>query len=304
MKSEQARVKGFVVGSDQVGQEKAVVWKVRVKRNQGTEHDGKKFEVASVKGGIELAKGVDVTFVLGPVQERGNPVLKALDVAIDYDAVGEKTNPRQEERTQIMELDRKIQDKLSGIFYRIGFKVTLVLCSITDPDQLDAADEWLKKNHPEEAPGDDFKGWLKETIAKWPKPMEHFSEDFMERFPLIARKFKALEGNALIYLRMAEFCGADLDFLAEVVEPIMKAHEDGQRIVEVNPHAKHWHSWEDQPRNQKCFTLQALARYTQAQPMYFRNAFLPDLKSSGGNSDGLTFDWRSQEERELEGSTR
>ena len=192
-----------------------------------------------------------------------------------------------------MELDKHIQDKLSGIFHRVGFKFVLALCSITNIEQFDAAVEWLRNHHPEEKPDCAFYEWCKMTITKWLNPMNYFSEEFMESFPLIAKKLRESEGNALIFLRMADFCGADINFLAGFVELIMKEHEDGQKVVRFELDSKWFHGWVDNPINMRCFTLNVLARYTQVQSMYFRRVFFPGLKKSGGGTSGIYFDWRS-----------
>ncbi len=76
------RTKGFVVGSD-IGQNRERVWKVRVKDPQST-YDGQKLIVASVHGGLELAKGLNVHFVVGTVDdEAGKKALRAADVCLE-----------------------------------------------------------------------------------------------------------------------------------------------------------------------------------------------------------------------------
>lgn len=199
-----------------------------------------------------------------------------------------------------MSPDKEIQDRLSRIFNRIESKVILVLCSITSEEQLDAAVEWLDSHHPEKAPSSDAVDWMKESIKKWGGNLqEQFSDDFRKRFPLIAEKLNASEGNMLIFLRMTKFCGADPEFLAENIEPIIRAHEvEGKNIYTVNINIDSGR-WANLPRNKQCFVLRTVARYTETPPWTFREVFLPDLKSSGGGSQGtIHFDWRPAKERE------
>jgi hypothetical protein len=76
---ENVRLKGFVIGSDRVGDD--AVWEVRVNDETNGLHR-QKFEVASVHGDISLAKGLEVEFLLGNFLKDGHPVQKAVDVTI------------------------------------------------------------------------------------------------------------------------------------------------------------------------------------------------------------------------------
>lgn len=75
------RCKGYVVGSDTVNKE--IVWKVKATSasGEGQQHLGKKFEVASTHGEILLAKGLDVTFIVGSFGK--HKYFKAVDVDVD-----------------------------------------------------------------------------------------------------------------------------------------------------------------------------------------------------------------------------
>jgi hypothetical protein len=74
-----SRVKGYVVGSDLTFKGRKV-WKVKVKDPVSRYH-GKKLVVASVQGGLELANGINVHFVIGTVDDsEGAEVLRAIDV--------------------------------------------------------------------------------------------------------------------------------------------------------------------------------------------------------------------------------
>ena len=74
------RIKGFVVGYD-VKRGK-IVWTVKAK-DPTSEHNGHKFEVASVYLGTMLSKpGVDVTFRVQDVESGQEKVLRAVDVNV------------------------------------------------------------------------------------------------------------------------------------------------------------------------------------------------------------------------------
>lgn len=73
---------GFVVGSD-TSPERREVWKVRVK-DSTSQYDGQKFVVASVRGGLELARGLNVHFAIGTMDDpSGSKVLRAVDVCLE-----------------------------------------------------------------------------------------------------------------------------------------------------------------------------------------------------------------------------
>lgn len=73
---------GFVVGSD-ASTERREVWKVRVK-DPASQYDGQKFVAASVRGGLELARGLNVHFVIGTMDDpSGSKVLRAVDVCLE-----------------------------------------------------------------------------------------------------------------------------------------------------------------------------------------------------------------------------
>ncbi len=76
---ENLRLQGFVVGSDRVGND--TVWKVRVNDENNKLHR-RKFEVASVHEDIQLAKGLEVEFLLGNFLKDGHSVQKAVDVTL------------------------------------------------------------------------------------------------------------------------------------------------------------------------------------------------------------------------------
>ncbi len=79
---ESERHRGFVVGSD-TSQSGRNVWKVRVKDSESS-HDGQKLVVASVRGGLELARGLNVHFAIGTINDHsGTKVLRAVDVCLE-----------------------------------------------------------------------------------------------------------------------------------------------------------------------------------------------------------------------------
>lgn len=74
----QERTMGYVVGSDIV--QGRTTWKVRSEA-------GEKFEVASVRGGIALAPGLNVSFLIGRFnKESGQDVRRAVDVMLAVDS--------------------------------------------------------------------------------------------------------------------------------------------------------------------------------------------------------------------------
>lgn len=76
------RYKGYVIGSNPSPTSGALVWKVRVK-DEDSFHNGQKFVVASTHEGITLARGLNVTFLIGSVDgEHGQPVKRAVDVRL------------------------------------------------------------------------------------------------------------------------------------------------------------------------------------------------------------------------------
>jgi len=76
------RHKGFVVGFDGAS-EGRTVWKVRVKDSESP-HDGQKLIVASVSGRMELARGLNVNFAIGTIDDQsGTKVLRAVDVCLE-----------------------------------------------------------------------------------------------------------------------------------------------------------------------------------------------------------------------------
>ncbi len=76
------RHRGFVVGFDTVPEGRHV-WKVRVK-DSASPHDRQKLVVASVRGGLELARGLNVHFAIGTIDDSsGTKVLRAVDVCLE-----------------------------------------------------------------------------------------------------------------------------------------------------------------------------------------------------------------------------
>jgi hypothetical protein len=107
----QARIRGYVVGADKV--KGTTVWKVRAK-DETSEHNSKKFSVASIHSKIYLAEGLEVSFLLGQFQEAGQAVLKAVDVQLFSEA--------QEIRRAAMETVQNAEnpDSLKIVVTRVG----------------------------------------------------------------------------------------------------------------------------------------------------------------------------------------
>lgn len=88
------RAKGFVVGFDSAS-EGRIVWKVRVK-DSGNPHDGQKLVVASVRGGLELARGLNVHFAIGTIDDQlGTKVLRAVDVCLEIPDEDQTSNVKR-----------------------------------------------------------------------------------------------------------------------------------------------------------------------------------------------------------------
>lgn len=76
------RTNGFVLGSDRTSQGQTV-WKVRVK-DPDSQYDGQKLIVASIHDGLEPARGLNVHFVIGTVDDHsGTKALRAVDVCLE-----------------------------------------------------------------------------------------------------------------------------------------------------------------------------------------------------------------------------
>jgi hypothetical protein len=77
------RIKGFVIAGDVHPVTEKVTWKVRVNQVGHSDYK-KKFEVASTHASVELAKGVDVTFIIGSFgpQPDNKQKRKAVDVMV------------------------------------------------------------------------------------------------------------------------------------------------------------------------------------------------------------------------------
>lgn len=77
------RHKGYVAGSNQSASSGQVIWTVRVKDSESP-YDGRKFSVASAHGDINLARGLNVDFAVGTVDdEEGKKVMRAVDVRLE-----------------------------------------------------------------------------------------------------------------------------------------------------------------------------------------------------------------------------
>ncbi|MGD0576526.1 MAG: hypothetical protein ABSA74_00415 [Candidatus Staskawiczbacteria bacterium] len=77
------RHKGFVAASDVSPTDGKTVWKVKVK-DEASSYNGQKLVVASVRDGLELARGLNVHFAIGTVDDpSGKKVLRAVDVCLE-----------------------------------------------------------------------------------------------------------------------------------------------------------------------------------------------------------------------------
>lgn len=77
-----SRQHGFVTGSHQASEGRRV-WTVRVK-DPSSKYDGSKLVVASVREELELARGLNVHFAIGSVDDReGKKIPRAVDVCLE-----------------------------------------------------------------------------------------------------------------------------------------------------------------------------------------------------------------------------
>lgn len=73
------RVTGFIIAND--GTSDNPLWKVRV-RDDTSAYNGKKLIVASVHDNIQLAQGLNVTFLIGTIDGEQGQELRAVDVQL------------------------------------------------------------------------------------------------------------------------------------------------------------------------------------------------------------------------------
>ena len=91
---ENQRYRGFVVGFDTTS-EGRTVWKVRVKDPASLYHE-QKLVVASVRGGLTLARGLNVNFAIGTIDDpSGEKVLRAVDVCLEVPDEGQTANVKK-----------------------------------------------------------------------------------------------------------------------------------------------------------------------------------------------------------------
>ena len=93
------RHKGYVVGSD-TSPSGQLAWTVRVKDTQSP-YDGQKLNVASTHKELTLARGLNVNFAIGTVDDReGNKVLRAVDVRLETPGANQSQG-QQVKRSQL-----------------------------------------------------------------------------------------------------------------------------------------------------------------------------------------------------------
>jgi hypothetical protein len=89
---EERRHRGFVVGCSQSPEGKSV-WRVRVKDTDSS-FDGQKLVVASIHGGLELARGLNVNFAIGTVDDlSGGKAVRAVDLRLEEIILDAKSQP-------------------------------------------------------------------------------------------------------------------------------------------------------------------------------------------------------------------
>ena len=113
----QARVKGFVVGSDQTSH--GIVWKVKV--SEAGPLQGKKLRIASIHGDAALTPGLDVDFVIGSLSPDGTTMPVAADVRIQTLAHIEPALSKPKQNTK----DDTMSDTLNLFASELGGKISV-----------------------------------------------------------------------------------------------------------------------------------------------------------------------------------
>jgi ClpP class serine protease len=86
------RYKGFV-SSGHVNRDNKLVWKVRVKDPNSGQYNGQEILVASVYGDIVLARGLNVNFTIGTVDNaQKQQELRAVDVRLESPGAESETS--------------------------------------------------------------------------------------------------------------------------------------------------------------------------------------------------------------------
>jgi len=172
------------------------------------------------------------------------------------------------------------------------------LDTVDSIEELQAVQAHVCQHHSEK--DDDLFDFYRTNLTKWSNP--ELPNGFASRFPLIAKKLDA-PYKIRVYLRGCEFCGADPEFLAEVMEPIIRKRDvDGAEFIEVLRGGPDSYRWVDYPRNRACFVKAVLSSYTQIQAWTLSQLLFPDVRSSGTSFRGgwkarIRWDWRTKEER-------
>jgi len=170
-----------------------------------------------------------------------------------------------------------------------------LLDSVNTLDELEVIEDYVRKYHPEK--NNHLLDYYREILNKWPDPQ--LSYDFKYIFSLTAQRLDTPQ-KIRIFLRGAEFCGADPEFLAWVVEPIIFSHEvNGNKVINVKLNPFPRDLWVHRPKNKRCFILSILSRCTQLQAWTLLYLLFPgiQLRLLDGH-DNVIFDWRTKEERE------
>lgn len=119
------RIRGFVVGYDKVASE--FLWTVKVK-DQGSQHNGQKFLVASLHPGTMLTRpGVDVTFRVQPFGIEQEKVLRAVDVSIG----------------KIFPEEKKIVERIPEALVFAFAEGSPVAVMHTECESVDEAQDWI-----------------------------------------------------------------------------------------------------------------------------------------------------------------
>ena len=176
-----------------------------------------------------------------------------------------------------------LADKTSGAW--VNF-----LDSMNSTDELYALREYLQANHPER--DNDLIGSYEKWLACWPNPK--LTDEFRQKFPLVSAKLDTPQ-KIRVFLRGVEFRSyyprVDENMMGRVFEDIIYRHEIlGEKKV-VYTHY----------RGSTFGDALRIVYHTQLQAWTLTDLMLPDCKTKGFGSKGLSLDWRSEEERKAAG---
>ena len=129
---------------------------------------------------------------------------------------------------------------------------------------------------------------IKKRIQLEPKTAT-LTDEWIKSYPNLAERMADTPAK-MVFVRAAEFCNCDYDYLAKHIEAALTELKAG--VTEVKREIRTpWNmsGWEDRPRNRYCLTLRCIAIYTQRAMISFRYTFLRGVQTSLSSSREGTF---------------